>query len=237
MPVALPRANGSAPSIAHLLDAQGYALIDPVLSADECDALLAPKHESTLEGSGARQLLSQPWCASLAEQLAKAVQLPTRPGEALCAVQCTYFEKSSDQNWLVPVHQDLSIPVAERIEHPQLRGWSVKEGTNFVQAPCELLERMVAVRLHLDPCGAEDGPLRVVPGSHRLGILSPEEARAVRTRDGEVTCCAAQGSALVLRPLILHASSKSTGRSRRRVLHFLYGPRQLPFGLRWAFAT
>jgi hypothetical protein len=31
----------------------------------------------------------------------------------------------------------------------------------------------------------------------------------------------------------LHASSKATGTSRRRVLHFVFGPRALPYGLEW----
>ena len=96
------------------------------------------------------------------------------------AVQCTYFEKSASRNWLVPIHQDLSIPVARRVDAPGLRGWSQKEGALFVQAPVELLAQLVAVRVHLDACGADDGPLRVLPGSHRLGLVAPEAAVLAR---------------------------------------------------------
>ena len=46
----------------------------------------------------------------------------------------------------------------------------------------------------------------------------------------------ADGFAVLMRPLLLHASSKATGASRRRVLHFLFGPRQLLLGLAWANA-
>jgi hypothetical protein len=42
--------------------------------------------------------------------------------------------------------------------------------------------------------------------------------------------------ALLMKPLILHASSKATSGARRRVLHFVYGPKVLPFGLRWQHA-
>jgi ectoine hydroxylase-related dioxygenase (phytanoyl-CoA dioxygenase family) len=149
------------------------------------------------------------------------------------AVQCTYFEKSSARNWLVPLHQDLSIPVAERVDECGWSGWSEKEGVVFVQAPVEVLEQLVAVRLHLDRCGSSDGPLRVVPGSHSHGVLAPAATVAVRDAVGECLCEAEVGTALVMRPLLLHASSKSLGTGRRRVLHFLYGSRSLPHGLRW----
>lgn len=147
------------------------------------------------------------------------------------AVQCTFFEKSDAVNWLVPVHQDLSIPAHVRVEDAALRGWSRKEDGWYVQPPAGLLEQMVAVRLHLDPCGAEDGPLHVVPGSHLQGAISPQDAVAMR--QDEQACLAQVGDVLVMRPLALHRSSKATGTSRRRVLHFLFGPAELPHGLEW----
>ena len=92
---------------------------------------------------------------------------------------------------------------------------------------------VVAVRVHLDDCGPLNGPLRVVPGSHRFGRLADDEVQPVRARLGEVTCIVPQGGALVMRPLLLHASSKVTTPGFRRVLHFLFGPPSLPFGLIW----
>lgn len=140
-------------------------------------------------------------------------------------------------NWLVPVHQDLSIPVAERLPDASLRGWSEKEGSIYVQPPVDLLQQLVAVRLHIDSCGDHDGPLRVVPGSHTLGRVDPNAAASIRSRSLEIPCTGARGSALVMRPLLLHASSKATGSSLRRVLHFLFGPPSLPYGLRWQYAV
>lgn len=149
------------------------------------------------------------------------------------AVQCTYFEKSVSTNWLVPVHQDLGIPVASRLHHPALSGWSEKEGTLFVQPPAQVLQELVAIRVHLDDCTEKDGPLRVVPGSHLLGKISADSAPSVRDSCGEVTCTLSRGAVLTMRPLLLHASSKAKGVSKRRVLHFLFGPRALPYGLQW----
>ena len=183
---------------------------------------------------GSRCLLDQPWCSELARELRRHVMLaPLLPPDAV-AVQCTYFEKSSDRNWLVAVHQDLSIPVATRIEAPGWGGWSTKEGSLFAQPPRAVLESLVALRVHLDHCGPEDGALRFVPGSHRLGVMDASQAVQMRDRFGEQLCTAEVGDVIVMKPLTLHASSKSRGVSRRRVLHFLFGPAGLPDGAEWA---
>jgi len=210
----------------------GFALVPGVLAADEC-RLLAEGLGT--RSAGTRCLLQNAWCAELASRLRAHTGLTTLIPADHVAVQCTLFEKSAEQNWLVPVHQDLSIPVAERVAAPGLSGWSEKEGMIFVQAPVAILEQLVAVRLHLDRCGPDDGPLRLIPGTHRQGCLEPELAVSVRQARGESSCEAESGDALVMRPLLLHASSKSRGSStsRRRVLHFVFAPRQLTHGLRW----
>lgn len=223
----------SAQGLAARFEAEGFALLPDVLSAQEC-RLIAESLGKPAEGSaGSRNLLLHSWCAALARRLQGHELLSALVPANHVAVQCTYFEKSSERNWLVPVHQDLSIPVAERSDDPGLSGWSEKEGVLFVQPPVDLLEQLVAVRLHLDDCGAQDGPLRVVPGSHRLGRMDEGEAVAARQQAGDLPCISTTGGLLALRPLLLHASSKSSGSSRRRVLHFVYGPRLLGYGLRW----
>lgn len=213
----------------------GYLLLAGLLSPDEtraCTRAAAPS--ATLSG-GTRTMLQSAWCAALVQRLRRHATLaPLLPPGAV-AVQCTYFEKSVGRNWLVPWHQDLSVPVAERVEHPALRGWSRKEGVLQVQPPAAVLEQLVAVRLHLDDCGPQDGPLRVLPGSHTAGAR-PEGA-APAADAAAVTCTAPRGSALLLRPLLLHASSKASGDGLRRVLHLLFAPPALPLGLRWHHAA
>jgi ectoine hydroxylase-related dioxygenase (phytanoyl-CoA dioxygenase family) len=176
-------------------------------------------------------LLAQAWCAGLARQILATDAVAGILPAGHIAVQCTFFEKSETVNWLVPVHQDLSIPVRERSGAAGLKGWSHKEDGWYVQPPVGLLEQLVAVRVHLDDCGADDGPLYVVPGTHRKGIIGPQAAAEMRS--GELVCLARAGDALVMRPLLLHRSSKSTGASRRRVLHFLFGPASMPQGIEW----
>ncbi|WP_343632386.1 phytanoyl-CoA dioxygenase family protein [Roseateles sp.] len=218
---------------ASVFDARGFITIPGLLPAAGL-ASLAPVLLCDGAVGGSRCLLARAEIAALAVQLAAHPEVRALVSAEHVAVQCTYFEKSTDRNWLVPIHQDLSIPVARRVESERLRGWSEKEGSIFVQPPVEVLEQLLAVRLHLDDCGEDDGPLRLVAGSHRLGIVGPERAIAERGARGETTCAARAGDALVMRPLALHASSKSSGTSRRRVLHFLYGPPTLPEGLDWA---
>lgn len=211
----------------------GFALIEGVIAPDQCADLGALVDAAVSTASGTRALLSRSWCQALAAYLQQHPALAALLPAHYVAAQCTYFTKGASNNWLVPIHQDFSIPVAERVNDAALSGWSEKEATLFVQPPAAVLEQLIAVRLHLDPCGSADGPLQVVPGSHRQGKLSNNEAAAAREATGAVACTLDTGGVLVLRPLLLHASSKAGGTSRRRVLHFLFGPPALPNGLRW----
>ncbi len=215
----------------------GFAVVPQVLTATACNALADRVAGGATASGGTRNLLQHAWCRLLASQLRQHLLLSPLLTPSMVAVQCTYFEKSSARNWLVPVHQDLSIPVAHRVNNPSLGPWSEKEGALFVQPPSAVLQQLIAVRVHIDACTAADGPLRVLAGSHRLGKLDTQAAAAARQTHTEQVCTVARGGALVMRPLLLHASSKSTGNSQRRVLHFLFGPAALPLGLQWQHAV
>ncbi|MEO6918597.1 MAG: phytanoyl-CoA dioxygenase family protein [Collimonas sp.] len=218
---------------AHRFEIDGFAVISQLLTDSACAEISSSLAELRNKGAGSRSLLELSWCKGLAQTIHRHPAIEELLPRDSVAVQCTYFEKSKEQNWLVPAHQDLSIPVRERIDHPALTGWSEKEGSVFVQPPDTVLQDVVAVRLHIDECGPEDGPLRVVAGSHLVGRLSDESVLIARDKLGEVVCPVVKGGALLMKPLLLHASSKAVGNSRRRVLHFVFGPRTLPFGLRW----
>ena len=148
-------------------------------------------------------------------------------------VRGLFFDKPPTANWKVPWHQDLTIAVAGRIETPGFTGWSVKDGVPHVQPQAEILERMVTLRLQLDDCDPDNGPLRVLPGSHRHGRLSATEISQWRQTTPEFICCGAAGSVLVINPLLLHASSRARLPSHRRVIHIEYANCCLPGGLRW----
>ena len=215
------------------LDHAGFAAVPGVLSVDQCAELVTVLDNAGCGRAGSRNLLDVAACQRLASTFKAHAQIGPFLPQGAVAVQCTFFDKSVDNNWLVALHQDLSIPIQKRVLHPDCSGWSEKEGVLYVQPPVAVLESLVAVRAHLDDCGSANGPLRVVPGSHRHGRLSTETSTALREQNGAVQCIARRGDVLVMRPLLLHSSSKAQAAAPRRVLHFLFGPKELPCGLTW----
>jgi hypothetical protein len=215
-----------------LPESDGFCLIPQILEESECHRLI--EGLGTVAGAGRRGLLAVPEVAALAlsERLLVLVrpQLPTGP----VPVRAIYFDKSPDANWLVPWHQDLTLALQKHVEVPGFGPWSVKEGIPHVQPPVELLERMITVRLHLDAADESNGALRVLPGSHQRGRLWAEQIQKWRERVPEVICRAAAGDALLMRPLLLHASGRATRDGHRRVLHLEYAGFSLPEGLKWA---
>ena len=153
------------------------------------------------------------------------------------AFRATLFDKSPDSNWLITWHQDKALPLQEKRETPGWGPWSVKMGMNYAHAPADALVQVVALRLHLDDCTEGNGPLRVLPGTHTLGVLSDEEVEKLAVQNAAVTCLAPRGGVLLMRPLLIHASSKLQTEAPRRVLHIEYASSQVPAeGLRLALA-
>lgn len=138
-------------------------------------------------------------------------------------VRSILFDKTPQENWPVLWHQDLTIAVRERHECEGYGPWSIKEETPHVQPPLALLERMVTMRLHLDATPAENGALKVVPGSHRLGRIRPEEIPDL-TLESVVTCACQAGDIMLMSPLLLHSSSRSMVPQHRRVIHVEFAP-------------
>jgi ectoine hydroxylase-related dioxygenase (phytanoyl-CoA dioxygenase family) len=134
---------------------------------------------------------------------------------------------------MMPWHQDLTICVQERVEVAGFGPWSVKDGILHVQPPVEILEQMITVRVHLDGANESNGALKVIPGSHMNGKLSPEQIASFRAQKPEVLCTGHSGDLLLMRPLLLHSSSRNTTDQHRRVLHMEYAGCQLPDGLQW----
>lgn len=96
--------------------------------------------------------------------------------------------------------------VHERREVHEFDPWTVKAGIVHVQPPADVMSRILAVKLHLGESGGGNGPLRVIPGSHGQGRFSAEEVAEWSRRD-RITCAVPRGGALLMRPLLLHASS------------------------------
>ena len=158
-------------------------------------------------------------------------------GAGAFPVRGLFFDKTPDANWKVNWHQDLAIAVLERREAAGFGAWSEKAGVIHVQPPPELLAQMITVRVHLDDCPPQNGALRVLSGSHQDGRLRDADILRWRERTAETLCPVPRGGAMVMRPLLLHASSASEHPARRRVLHIEYAAEHLPDGLQWRRVT
>lgn len=142
-------------------------------------------------------------------------------GEAV-AVQAIAFDKTAGTNWKVAWHQDIMFPFAKAVSTSGYDLGTKKDGVDYARPPVRVLEEMLAVRLHLDGCDAGNGPLRVSPGTHREGVLPMSEVSGKVSAHGEAVCLAEAGEALLMRPLLLHASSKALEPRHRRVLHVVF---------------
>lgn len=156
-------------------------------------------------------------------------------GENAIPVRGILFDKTPGANWKVPWHQDVTIAVARRVEVEGYGPWSIKAGVLHVQPPACVLEGMLSIRVHLDDSDWENGALKVIQGSHLAGRIPEDEASRLGS-EGAITVCEVKaGDALLMRPLLLHASSPAASPRHRRVIHVDYAAEELPAGMGWAF--
>jgi hypothetical protein len=219
------------------LAAQGFALRPAALTPPQLDVLrgavaadlspadrprteLAPEGERRRRGetfairhllwerTGFARLLADGGLDTLA---AAAIGGPARP------IDATLFDKIPEANWRVAAHQDLVLPV-ERAP----AAWSPQRrfGVSYVEPPIAVLHTLVALRIHLDDCGADNGALAVLPGSHLHRANEDDDPPP----DAFVVCAARAGDVLLMKPLLVHRSSPARSPRHRRVLHVVYAP-------------
>jgi ectoine hydroxylase-related dioxygenase (phytanoyl-CoA dioxygenase family) len=217
----------------------GWAVTPPVVPQLAVDRLVAELAElAALPGGrsrgGPRSLLDDsPAVRSLAASPAVRSVAEAVLGPACFAVRAILVDRSPGAGAQVTWHQELTIAVRERASVVGYGPWSAKGGVPHVQPPAELLERMLAVRVHLDDCGPANGPVRVLSGSHRVGRLSASAIEAWRAGAEAVACLAERGAILACRPLLLRASAPATTAAHRRVVHLEFAAEELPAPLDW----
>lgn len=206
------------------IEQRGFAILRAVFLPDEMEQLTNDLERSELRRSkagirhalqheGIRDLAADPRLVSVALEIL---------GHEAIAFRATLFDKSPKANWLVVWHQDTALPVRKRLDALGWGPWSVKDGNTYAHAPASALRQVLALRVHLDESNADNGPLRVLPGTHVKGVLTDDDmeelARSIPPND----CLVPQGGLLAMRPLIVHASSKSHSQIPRRVVHIEY---------------
>jgi ectoine hydroxylase-related dioxygenase (phytanoyl-CoA dioxygenase family) len=228
---------------AEAIDRDGFAIVadvvPPAVVAGLIDALEAKgPGPAVLERGGQayamRDLLREvPEARRLADSAPLRELVRSVLGPGAFVVRGLLFDKTPEANWPVPWHQDLTIAVRARLDAPGYGPWTVKGGVPHVRPPVDVLERMLTVRVHLDDCDGSRGPLRVLPGTHTSGRLDAGETRRRLDRARPVECHVPRGGVLMMRPLILHASSPADEPRRRRVVHLEYAADRLPGDVEW----
>ncbi|KFF13435.1 phytanoyl-CoA dioxygenase [Chryseobacterium soli] len=153
-------------------------------------------------------------------------------GEKYVVVKSIYFDKPEKSNWYVAYHQDLTISVDKKVNLPDFGPWTTKQNQFAVQPPLDILENMYTIRIHLDDTDEHNGALKVVPKSHSKGIYRPETIDW--TVETEEICSVEKGGIMIMKPLTLHGSNRTTNGKKRRVIHIEFSDRELPEELQWS---
>ncbi|WP_448662772.1 phytanoyl-CoA dioxygenase family protein [Sphingomonas sp. CJ20] len=170
--------------------------------------------------------------ALLAPDALGAIACRTLGAEAR-PVRAILFDKSDGNNWALGWHQDRTIAVTARVDTSGFGPWSVKAGLLHVEPPFAVIEAMVTMRIHLDAVPADNAPLLIAPGSHRLGRVPEAEIAGAVERCGTAMCLADAGDVWLYATPILHASAAASGHAHRRVLQVDFSAGTLPHGLEW----
>jgi ectoine hydroxylase-related dioxygenase (phytanoyl-CoA dioxygenase family) len=220
-------AREATPQRKVVMNDPGFWIENAALTEVECDRLVAALSlDSTVRAvrgrAGVRHLMTAPPVRAVAED-ERLLRIARRAlGDGAVPFRATLFDKSEDVNWLVVWHQDTALPLEAQFQSPEWGPWSRKAGVLYAHAPAWALSRVLALRLSLDASTDENGPLRVIPGSHAAGVLSDEEVFDAARSQEEAVCLVARGGVLAMRPLLIHCSSKARTDQSRRVLHIEY---------------
>jgi ectoine hydroxylase-related dioxygenase (phytanoyl-CoA dioxygenase family) len=202
----------------------GYSIETQVFGTAEIAQLIAQIGSAGLPRSraGIRHAMKNADVAELARDSRLLGMAQSILGPEAFPFRATLFDKSPTANWLVVWHQDTALPLRERRETPGWGPWSLKDGVIYAHAPASALSQVLALRVHLDDSTEANGPLRVLPNTHTMGVLSDDELLRLPERAATADCMVPRGGVLAMRPLIVHASSKSQSEAPRRVLHIEY---------------
>ena len=147
-------------------------------------------------------------------------------------VKSIYFDKPPTSNWIVNWHQDLTINVEGKIDNGNFKNWRVLKERTIVQPPIKYLDNIVTIRIHLDHCTKKNGALRVIPKSHRKGIIRIDENLKINPLNIKI-CDVNRGGILIMKPMILHSSKRTENNQNRRVIHIELSNLKLDSKLKW----
>lgn len=221
---------------------KGFAIIQYIYSLNEVNQVLQlinqanPNKETFRRSSdlfAIRQFLKEvPGIVSILLNTQLTNILHSVLGNKYCIVKSIYFDKPSSSNWYVSYHQDPTISVDKKTELAGFNNWTIKHNQFAVQPPPDILQNILTVRIHLDDTDESNGALKVIPGSHLKGIYRPETIDWSVER--EESCNVPRAGIMLMKPLLLHSSGRTTNNKQRRVIHVELSNQELPEGINWS---
>lgn len=222
---------------------EGFSIIDNVYSENEIQkiiSLIDNKTESNTENATFRKSQDLFAIRQFHKEIPKTLDfifnenlksiIKNTFGKDYFITKSIYFDKPEKSNWFVAYHQDLTISVNKKMEIENFENWTIKQNQFAVQPPKEILERNFTIRIHIDKTTKENGALKVINNSHSRGIFRVENLEV----DNETICEVEKGGIMIMKPLLFHASNKTTNNERRRVIHIEFSNQQLPNDLDWS---
>ncbi|SFQ16273.1 phytanoyl-CoA dioxygenase family protein [Parafilimonas terrae] len=224
------------------LSTEGFVVIDNIYTLEEINSILEtisqadtskPTFRRTNDLFAIRQFLKEvPAAYNLIFNNKLNAIVSEFFGDDYFIVKSIYFNKPEQSNWFVAYHQDLTISVDKKLEVEGFGPWTVKQNQFAVQPPLDILEDNFTIRIHLDNTNEYNGALRVIPKSHLKRIYRPETIDW--SKETEIVCDVALGGIMIMKPLLLHASNRTTSNNKRRVIHIEFSNRLLPGTLQWS---
>lgn len=221
---------------------QGFATIDNIYTTNEIEQILLLISQANSDNETFRQSLDLFAIRQFLKEVPTTVDsifndnlnaiLRQLLGDNYFVVKSIYFDKPPSSNWYVSYHQDLTISVDKKLELNGFGFWTTKHNQFAVQPPIDILERIVTVRIHLDETDENNGALKVIPKSHLKGIYRPETIDW--SVENEVGCNVGKGGLMLMKPLLLHSSGRTTNHKQRRVIHIEFSNQELPKELNWS---
>jgi ectoine hydroxylase-related dioxygenase (phytanoyl-CoA dioxygenase family) len=206
------------------IEERGFSILPATFQRHEMEELTRDVQQSELRRSraGIRHALRHEGIRDLAVDRRLFNLVREILGQDAVPFRATLFDKSRQANWLIVWHQDTALPIRERHDALGWGPWSMKDGITYVHAPASALCQVLALRVHLDESNTDNGPLRVLPGTHMKGVLTDNDIEELARSIPPSDCVVPQGGVLAMRPLVVHASSKCHSQMRRRVVHIEY---------------
>ncbi|MFY7810986.1 MAG: phytanoyl-CoA dioxygenase family protein [Flavobacterium sp.] len=221
---------------------QGYTTISNVYTADEVEKILFTiknnltnndNYRISNELFAIRQFLKEipsSFECIFNQNLKKIIQ--NICGSDYFLIKSIYFDKPESSNWYVSYHQDLTISVDQKLNIPNYGPWTVKKNQFSVQPPIEILENLYTIRIHLDETNEQNGALKIIPKSHLKKIYRPETINW--NIEKEEIGMVEKGGIMIMKPLLLHSSSRTINQKRRRVIHLEFSNRELSKEIQWS---